>query len=69
MSNREKITMLPGSQPDLKIMMAMVCEEYPGVSRGIVIVFDENGDMHTNFRCNDQEMALAGARLLHLANT
>jgi hypothetical protein len=63
------IAILPGSLPSVETMMAIVREQYPGASKGIVIVFDEDGGMHTHYRCNDQEMALAGSRLLYLANS
>lgn len=63
------IEILPGSAPSLEVMMAVIREEYPGAKTGIVIVFDEDGGMHTHYRCNDREMALAGSRLLHLVHT
>jgi hypothetical protein len=62
------VTILPGSSPSLEVLLAMVREQYPEAKEAIVIVFDAEGSMHTHYRCNEQEMALAGSRLLYLVN-
>jgi hypothetical protein len=54
---------------DLATLLLVVKDKYPNVRDGIVIVFDEQGGMHTEYCCNDQELALASVRLAHLANT
>lgn len=37
------------------------------VEAGCIVVFTPEGDMHTVWKCNDQQMAMAAARLLYLA--
>lgn len=48
-------------------MMAKIVQDYPGLKRGIIIVFDEDGAMHSNWSCNSQQMALAAVRLAFLS--
>ena len=49
-------------------MMAEMREQHPGAQTGIVIVFDEDGGMHTQWHCNSQEMSFASVRMAKLAN-
>ena len=66
MTNR--LALLPGASPSLEFMMAEMREQHPGAQTGIVIVFDAEGGMHTQWHCNGQEMAFAACRLFRLAN-
>ena len=66
MTNR--LALLPGASPSLEFMMAEMREQHPGAQTGIVIVFDADGGMHTQWHCNSQEMALASVRMAKLAN-
>ena len=53
---------------NISLLMHRVREQYPDAVTGIVIVFDKDGGMHTNYRANNQELALASVRLAALAN-
>jgi hypothetical protein len=61
------VHLLKNSVPDLRTVMSFVAEEHPTATRGVVIVFDEQGGMHMQFACSQQEMALAAVRLTYLA--
>lgn len=61
------IEFLPGSLPDVDTMSAKVREDYPAAKRGIIIVFDDDGVMHTHYSCSEQQMAMASVRLAYLS--
>lgn len=69
MSETSNIQRIRGPFTSVATMMEKVLAEYPEATSGIIIVFESNGDMHTHFRCCAQEMALAGARMIHMAAT
>lgn len=68
MSDKPKITLMPGSMPDIDTMMAVMREEVPGARRGIVVVFDDEGTIHIRWSCNLQQMSFASLRLAHIVN-
>ena len=50
------------------VMVQQVMEKCPNAKSGIVMIFDDQGGLHTMMHCNAQEMALASVRLAKLAN-
>ena len=63
------VVALRGKDETLETLFSRICNEYPGVVTAIVVVFDRDGGMHTHYRCNDQELAMAASRLLFLAGS
>ena len=49
-------------------MVQRVMEKCPNAESGIVVFFDEEGNMHLISKCTVQEMALASVRLAKFAN-
>jgi hypothetical protein len=52
-----------------KDAIELAATRHPGALTGVIVLFDEQGAMHTYYSCNYQELSAASARLSWIANT
>ena len=52
-----------------RTMIDKITTRWPAPKHVVVIVWDDDGGMHTHYNCAQEKMAYAAARLLHISQT
>lgn len=54
-----------GKYTDIRGAIRALLDKVPGAKDGIIILFDDAGDMHFCHVCKSRDMSFAGAVLIH----